>query len=75
MAIEKIKEILVDELSINAADIKPESKVIDDLGADSLAVMQVVMGIEDEFGIEVPEEEIKNMLTVKDIVDYVEKNK
>lgn len=75
MALDKIKEILVDELSIDAATIKPESKVIDDLGADSLAVMQVVMGIEDEFGIEVPEEEIKNMVTVKDIVDYVEKNK
>ncbi len=75
MVFDKIKEILVDEIGCEEADVTPEANVIDDLGADSLAVMQIAMEIEDEYGITIPEEEIPNFKTVNDIVSFVENNK
>ncbi|GBU10818.1 acyl carrier protein [Erysipelotrichaceae bacterium] len=69
---EKVKEILVDQLGVEIADIKMESNIQEDLGADSIAVMEVVVEIETEFGMEVPEEELLQIKTVGDIVTRVE---
>ncbi len=75
MVFEKVKEILVDEIGCEEEDVVLEASVIDDLGADSLAVMQITMALEDEYGVDVPEDVIPTLKTVKDIVDFVENNK
>ncbi len=75
MVFEKVKEILIDEIGCEEEDVKLEANVIDDLGADSLAVMQITMALEDEYGVDVPEDVIPTLKTVKDIVDFVENNK
>ena len=69
---EKIKEIVAEILDLEASDIKEEAKIIDDLGADSIAVMEIVMELEEEYDVEVPTEDILNLLTVADIINYVE---
>lgn len=74
MIFEEVKEILVDQLDVNEDDIEMESSLIDDLGADSLDAIDIVMTIEDQYSIEVPDEIIKNMKTVEDIVSYIENN-
>ncbi|MGL5043113.1 MAG: acyl carrier protein [Culicoidibacterales bacterium] len=68
----KVTEILVDQLGVEAEDVSMESNIQEDLGADSIAVMEVVVEIEGEFGIEVPEEELLQIKTVGDIVTRVE---
>ena len=72
MLFDEIKEILADQLDLNEDDIEMTSSLIDDLGADSLDAIDVVMTIEDQYSIEVPDEIIKNMKTVEDIVSFVE---
>ncbi len=73
MVFEKIVDILSEQLDIeNKNTITMESELVDDLGADSLDSIDIVMSVEDEFGIEVPDEVIENMKTVADIVDYIE---
>ena len=74
MVFEEVKEILVDQLDINADDIEMSSNLIDDLGADSLDAIDIVMTIEDQYSIEVPDEMIKSMKTVEDIVSFIENN-
>lgn len=75
MVFEKVKEILVEELGVEAEEVSMESNIKDDLDADSLDVVQVVMAVEEAFEIEVEEEVAEKMLTVGDIVRYVEANK
>jgi len=75
MIFEKIKEILVDELGVEAEEVLMESKIKDDLDADSLDIVQVVMAVEEAFEIEVEEEETEKLITVRDVVRYVEENK
>lgn len=67
---EKIKTILAEQLDIDA-DTITETSTIEDLGADSLDLVEAIMNIEDEFGIEIDDEEIKNLKSVGDIVDYI----
>lgn len=75
MVFEKIKDILAEQLDIeNAASITMESLLIEDLGADSLDSIDIVMSVEDEFKIEVPDEVIESMNSVADIVNYIENN-
>lgn len=69
---EKMKEILVDVLGANEEDIKPESKFVDDLGADSLDLVELIMSLEDKFGIEISDEEAEKIVTVKDALDYID---
>lgn len=69
---EKVQEILVDKLGVEASDITLASSIQDDLGADSLSVMEIVMSVEEEFGITVPEEELMSIQTVQDIVSKVD---
>ena len=72
MLFDEIKEILADQLDINEDDIEMTSSLIDDLGADSLDAIDIVMTLEDQYSIEVPDEIIKNMKTVEDLVSFVE---
>lgn len=74
MVFEKVKSILAQQLDLNEDDITMESTVIDDLGADSLDVVDLVMSLEDEFDQEIPDEVIEEMKTVGDIVHYIEEN-
>lgn len=74
MVFEKVRDILCEQLEQNADTVTMESLVMEDLGADSLDVVDIVMSIEDEFEIEVPDEVIENVKTVGDIVKFVEKN-
>jgi len=69
---EKMKEILVDVLGANEEDIKPESKFVDDLGADSLDLVELIMSFEDKFGIEISDEEAEKIVTVKDALEYID---
>lgn len=69
----KIKDIIVEQLGVNADQVTREAKMIEDLGADSLDAVELVMAIEEEFGIEVPDEEAEKLGSVGDIIDYVEK--
>ena len=71
----KVKEIIVEQLNVTPDQVKNEAKFIDDLGADSLDTVELVMAFEEEFGIEVPDEEAEKITTVKSAVDYVNANK
>lgn len=74
MVFEKIKAILADQLDLDAAEIKMDSRLLEDLGADSLDVVDLVMSIEDEFGIEVTDEALEGMSTISDAVKFIEAN-
>ena len=71
---EEVKTILKEQLRLGDIEIKPESKITEDLGADSLDILQLLMTIEEEHGIVIPDEELATFETVQDIVDYLEKN-
>lgn len=69
---EKIKEIIVDKLKVEAADVTPEKDIVRDLGADSLDQVELVMELEEQFGVEeIPEEEAAALKTVGDVINYV----
>lgn len=70
---EKVKQILAEQLNVKADKIKPESKIVEELGADSLDVVELLMSVEDQFGISVTDEEAVNLKTVNDIVTLLEK--
>ncbi len=74
MVFEKVCEILCDQFDLDAENVTAETSLIDDLGADSLDLVDLVMSFEDEFGVEMPEDEIENIKTVGDIVKYIEEN-
>jgi len=74
MVFEKIKELLAEQLDIDENNITNESLLVEDLGADSLDAIDIVMSVEDEFKVEVPDEIIEKIETVGDIVTYVENN-
>lgn len=67
----RIKEIIVDQLGIEESKVTPEASFVDDLGADSLDTVELVMALEEEFNLEINDEEAEKILTVKDAVDYV----
>ena len=69
---EKIRDLLAERLDIPADSITPESDIIDDLEADSLTVLDMVMTLEDEFDIEIPDEDVEKLRTVGSVVSYVE---
>ncbi|ERJ12999.1 acyl carrier protein [Haloplasma contractile] len=75
MVFDKVKQIIAEELSIEAEDIKLESKLQEDLGADSLDAVEIIMAIEEEFDIEIDDNEVVKIKTVKNIVDYIEQTK
>lgn len=69
---DKLKEILVEVLGVKVEDIKAESKFVEDLGADSLDLVELIMAFEDKFGVEINDEDSEKIITVKDALDYVE---
>ena len=70
----KVKKIVADHLGIDEAKVTEESSFIDDLGADSLDTVELVMAFEEEFGLEIPDDEAENITTIKSAVDWIEKN-
>jgi len=70
----KVKDIIVEQLGVNADEVVPAASFIDDLGADSLDTVELVMALEEEFGVEIPDEDAENIKTVQDAVDYINKN-
>lgn len=70
---EKVKEVLVEQLDVDEELVTSEASVTDDLGADSLDLVDLVMELENEFDVEIPDEDIQNIKTVGDIVSYIEK--
>lgn len=73
--LEKIKAVVAEQLDCDIAEIKEDSKFIEDLGADSLDVVELVMALEEEFDIEIPDEDAESILTVADALKYIEDNK
>lgn len=72
MVFEKVRGIMVDQLDVEEDAVSMEASIIDDLGADSLDVVDLVMSLEEEFDIEIPDEQVENIKTVGDIVKYIE---
>lgn len=76
MSIEdKVKEVIVEQLGANADEVVPTASFVDDLGADSLDTVELVMALEEEFGVEIPDEDAENIKTVQDAIAYINKNK
>ena len=72
---QRVKKIVAEQLGVNEAEIKNESSFVDDLGADSLDTVELVMAFEEAFEIEIPDEDAEKIRTVKDAVDYIEAKK
>lgn len=70
---DKVKKIIVDQLGVDANEVTPEASFIDDLGADSLDTVELVMAFEEEFDIEIPDEDAEKMVTVGQAVEYLKK--
>ncbi|MBE6728634.1 MAG: acyl carrier protein [Ruminococcaceae bacterium] len=75
MIFDKLKEIIAEQLEIDADTITAETRLGEDLNADSLDIVEMLMSLEDEFGVDIPDEEIEKMKTVGDVVSYIEENK
>ena len=72
---EKVRDIVVEQLGVEADEVAIESTFIDDLGADSLDIVELIMAFEEEFGIEIPDEAAEKIKTVQDVVTYIDQNK
>ncbi len=72
---DKVKKIIIDQLGVDEAEVTPEAKFIDDLGADSLDTVELVMALEEEFGIEIPDEDAEKIATVRDAINYIQEHK
>ena len=70
--IERIQKIIVEQLQVSEEQVTPEAKFIEDLGADSLDTVELVMALEEEFGNEIPDEEAEKLQSVKDVIKYIE---
>ncbi len=74
MVFDKIKEILAEQLDANIDEMTADTRIGEDLGADSLDVVELLMSIEDEFEVEIPDEEIENLKTIGDVAEYIQNN-
>lgn len=72
MVFEKIKEILAAQLDADAEDMTMETRIAEDLNADSLDVVEMLMSVEDEFSVQIPDEDIEDLKTIGDVVDYIQ---
>lgn len=75
MTFDTIKDIIIDQLQVDEADVNMDTNLMKDLSADSLDAVEIIMAIEDTFGIEIPDEDAEKVQTVEDLVKYVEENK
>ena len=71
---DKVKEIISQQLDVDKANIKDDASFIDDLGADSLAIVELVLAFEEQFEIDIPDEDTEKIRTVQDAIDYIEKH-
>lgn len=71
---ERVKKIIVEQLGVKEEDVKPEASFVEDLGADSLDTVELVMALEEEFDIEIPDEEAEKITTIQSAIDYVQNN-
>jgi acyl carrier protein len=71
---QRVKDIVVEQLGVKPEQVTPQAKFIEDLGADSLDTVELVMALEEEFGIEVPDEQAEKLQSVGDVIKYVEEN-
>ncbi len=69
---EKVKQIIVEQLGVDEAEVTPSASFVDDLGADSLDTVELVMALEEAFEIEIPDEDAEKILTVKQAIDYIQ---
>ena len=69
---EKVKSIVVEQLGVDEKEVKMDAAYIDDLGADSLDIVELIMAFEEEFDVEIPDEDAQNIKTVKDVIDYIQ---
>ncbi|WP_025270285.1 acyl carrier protein [Hippea sp. KM1] len=69
---EEVKKIVIEQLGVDEDEVKPEAKFIEDLGADSLDTVELVMAMEEKFGIDIPDSDAQKIVTVQDAIDYVE---
>lgn len=74
MVFDKVKEIIVDQLDVDEDKVTANANIQDDLGADSLDVVDLIMSLEEEFDVEIPDEAVENIKTVGDVVKYIEDN-
>lgn len=72
--LDKVVEIVCNQLEISKGDVTPDSSLVEDLGADSLDTVELVMAFEEEFDLEIPDDEAENITTIKSAVDWIEKN-
>ena len=72
---DKVKEIIANQLSVKVDDIKDNTNIAEELGADSLDLVEILMSLEDEFGVSIPDEAIPEIKTIKHIVDFIESHK
>ena len=72
---DEVKEVIVEQLNVSPDEVKPEAKFVEDLGADSLDVVEMIMALEEKFEIEIPDSDAEKIQTVQDVVDYIEKAK
>lgn len=70
---EKVKKLIAKKLEVDLGDVVPKASLIDDLGADSLAIVEMIMTMEEEFDIEVPDEDAEQLRTVQDAIEYIKK--
>jgi acyl carrier protein len=70
----RVKEIIMKQLAVNAEQLTPAASFIDDLGADSLDTVELVMALEDEFSVKIPDEDAEKIVTVQDAIDYMNKH-
>ena len=75
MVFDKIKEIIMEQLQVDESEITMDTNLMKDLSADSLDAVEIIMAIEDEYGIEIPDEDAENIQTVQDLVKFVEDNR
>ena len=71
---DRVKEIIVEQLGVSADQVKPEARFIDDLGADSLDTVELIMALEEEFNVEIPDEDAEKMITVGDSLNYLKEH-
>ena len=74
MEFDKLKQVIANVLSVDPEEITMETTFMEDLGADSLDIFQIIMGIEEEFDIEIPDSDAEKVVTVGDVVDYIKEN-
>ncbi len=73
--IDRVKGIVADQLGLDADQVAAEARIKDDLGADSLDMVELIMELEEAFGMKIAEEDMRQILTIQDVVDYIEKNR